>query len=342
MDKWNNFVNTCEMGVIYQTWDWGNIMMRLHKWTPNVLVFEQDNQIVAGAMIAYKKIPFLGKTVVKIPRGFVWKEPRNKELIVSLLEAARHFTQSVSGTYCSFGIYLPYKINGGLCEKSQSIDSLILENKKISRYPREDGGGTYWVDLTQSEDEIFKKYNTHNKRQIKKAVNLGVTIKSSYDTDLVNLFYDYYTKTFTRKGLSPSVRAYFDKGARILIKNQKCRIFYAEYQQQILNLAIISLIGTPRYLWGACSLEEDKPDAPPTGHLLHWEVIKWLKSQQYKRYDFGGSPGYIPQPGHPNYGVWRFKKGFGGDFIEFLETYEYVLDEKLYWVYRKMLPFYKK
>jgi peptidoglycan pentaglycine glycine transferase (the first glycine) len=75
---------------------------------------------------------------------------------------------------------------------------------------------------------------------------------------------------------------------------------------------------------------------------LHWEIIKWLKKNNYNSYDLGGSPGDIPQQDHPNYWVWRFKKGFNGDYIESLCYYEYVFSKSLYWLYEKLIPIYRK
>ena len=100
-------------------------------------------------------------------------------------------------------------------------------------------------------------------------------------------------------------------------------------------MAVISLFGIPEYIFGSSIRSKGKPHG--TGELLHWEIIKWLKEEKYKTYDLGCSPWAIPREGQPNYWVWRFKKGFNGDYVEFSPHYEYIFNKNLYWLFEKSL-----
>ena len=64
---------------------------------------------------------------------------------------------------------------------------------------------------------------------------------------------------------------------------------------------------------------------PPTGQVLHFGIMQHLRNDGYAFYDLGGSPGPIPQKGHPNYGVWKFKQEFAGDYVQYLDLFEQVL-----------------
>ena len=74
-------------------------------------------------------------------------------------------------------------------------------------------------------------------------------------------------------------------------------------------------------------------------YLLQWEMIKYSIEKKKHMYDFRGVVGVVDES-HPQYGLYRFKKGFNAEFTEFLgEVYinrkpivykMYKISEKLY------------
>ena len=68
------------------------------------------------------------------------------------------------------------------------------------------------------------------------------------------------------------------------------------------------------YLYGASS-NEHRNLMP--NYLLQWEGIKYALSQGKDIYDFRGVSGVLDET-HPQYGLYRFKKGFGAEFTEFI------------------------
>ncbi len=56
-------------------------------------------------------------------------------------------------------------------------------------------------------------------------------------------------------------------------------------------------------------------------YLVQWYMIKYAAENGYKRYNFYGIQG-LPDPQKPDYGIYEFKKGFGGRVIELLGSYE--------------------
>jgi len=69
-------------------------------------------------------------------------------------------------------------------------------------------------------------------------------------------------------------------------------------------------------------------------NLMMWEMIRFGKAQGCRMFDMWGSLGPEPDPNDPWFGFHRFKKGYGGDLVEFLGTYDLVLNEPLYKVFR--------
>lgn len=68
------------------------------------------------------------------------------------------------------------------------------------------------------------------------------------------------------------------------------------------------------YLYGASS-NEHRNLMP--NYLLQWEGIKYAIGQGKDVYDFRGVSGVLDES-HPQYGLYRFKKGFNAEFTEFI------------------------
>ena len=49
-------------------------------------------------------------------------------------------------------------------------------------------------------------------------------------------------------------------------------------------------------------------------------------------YDFGGISGNFT-PGSENYGVYEFKRGFGGNVLEYIGEFDLILDKFGYYIY---------
>lgn len=85
------------------------------------------------------------------------------------------------------------------------------------------------------------------------------------------------------------------------------------------------------YLYGASSNSER--NLMPN-YLLQWSMIRWAIESGSRVYDFRGVSGDLSED-NPHYGLYRFKKGFGGEFTEFVGEYDYVLKKSAYFLAEK-------
>lgn len=56
-------------------------------------------------------------------------------------------------------------------------------------------------------------------------------------------------------------------------------------------------------------------------YLIQWHMIKYAAEHGFKHYNFYGING-LPDPASPDYGIYDFKKGFGGHVVELIGAYE--------------------
>ncbi|BAK80602.1 lipid II:glycine glycyltransferase FemX [Candidatus Arthromitus sp. SFB-rat-Yit] len=91
------------------------------------------------------------------------------------------------------------------------------------------------------------------------------------------------------------------------------------------------------YLYGASHniLRDTMPN-----FLMQYEMIKDSIDNNCSIYDFRGVSGDLNED-NPLYGLYRFKKMFNGDFVEFIGEYTLILDKYIYTFFKKIFPKFK-
>ena len=75
--------------------------------------------------------------------------------------------------------------------------------------------------------------------------------------------------------------------------------------------------------------------------LMQYEMIKNSIEESHSIYDFRGVSGDLNE-NNPLYGLYKFKKMFNGDFIEFIGEYTLINDKKIYFLFKKIFPKFKE
>lgn len=73
----------------------------------------------------------------------------------------------------------------------------------------------------------------------------------------------------------------------------------------------------------------------------YYNHIKYAYEHGIKVYDQFGTIGDLSKT-NPRLGLHEFKKKFGGNYIEFLGEFDYVTNHFMYFVFTKLVPFYRK
>ena len=73
----------------------------------------------------------------------------------------------------------------------------------------------------------------------------------------------------------------------------------------------------------------------------YFEHIKYCKEKGIKIYDQFGTIGDLRED-NPRLGLHEFKKKFGGDYIEFIGEWDYIINPIMYFIFTKLVPIYRK
>lgn len=169
---------------------------------------------------------------------------------------------------------------------------------------------TITIDLTVSEDTLFKNLEKDTRYSIRLAQRKNVIVK---ETNNFEEFYPLYKQTSKRGGFWIESKSNLQKRWEIFSTKGKAKIFTAFVENVPLATAMIYYWEkTAYYLYAASSSEKRSHMAP---YLLLWHIIVGSKENGLKKLDLEGIfDARIPVTRDWK-GFTHFKKGFGGQEI---------------------------
>ncbi len=177
---------------------------------------------------------------------------------------------------------------------------------------------TYFVPLQKDDEALLNGFERSARNKIRKAEREGLSVECSNDYNLLDDFYSAYLEMCARKKAPVQPEALVGRGLRPLVEQGTALLFVERYPKGISNLVIVDALGIPCYVLGTRSPANVRGEVPGAAQALHYAIMRRLRDQGHAWYDLGGCEGPVPIEGHPNFGVWRFKYGFGGEFVRFM------------------------
>jgi len=156
--------------------------------------------------------------------------------------------------------------------------------------------------LDENTEKIFASLKSNTKRNIKKAIREGVTVKFSSSIDAVKEYYRLHSITRKKHGLPPQPFRFFKKIHDHVIAKNNGVVVLGFYQEKCIAGAVYFHFGAKAvYKFGASEMKFQELRA---NNLVMWEAIKWYAEQGYKAFCFGKTE---PE----NEGLRQFKQSWG-------------------------------
>lgn len=300
-EEYESFVQQHEYGSYLQSLRW--VKVKPNWGNCAVVVRDQSGAIVGSALILIKKISKLKRSLLYAPHGPVMDFARE-----DVWEALLQKVDELAKQHRSFLFRMDPLFEHDDTEKIEQFTRFGFAFKKN---PKErttfQGHINYVLDLGgKTKEEIFESFHSKWRYNIRLAERKGVRCIVGGPEHLDD-FYPLMEETGKRDGFTIRDKAYFLRMMEAL--GEHCRLYLCYCEDKPLSGAITVQYGhTTSYVYGASS-NADRKLMP--NHLMQWTMIQWAIDQGCTLYDFLGIPFYNDET-HPNYGVYRFKKGFSG------------------------------
>jgi lipid II:glycine glycyltransferase (peptidoglycan interpeptide bridge formation enzyme) len=315
-----------------QSFEWGEFRKKTGIKVIRKGIF-QDNKLIDGFSITIHPIPYTPFTIGYVPKCNYPEEEMLEELNrIGKIEK------------CIFIQLEPNVIEKIFDSKS---NELVKENKNknITSHPNIVDSAhplftkfTFMLDLTKTEEELRNNMHSKTRYNIKVAKKHGVKITES---DNFDVYWRLMKETTSRQKFYAHTKRYHRLMWDTLHSNSndlKAHLLIASHEN-IENKTTYDLVAwilfefkdTLYYPYGASSTQFRNLMA---SNLMMWEVIEFGKKHGLKKFDMWGSLGTNPDTKDSWYGFHRLKLGYSPELIEFIGSYDLIMNNSLYNLYK--------
>ena len=331
-ETFNDFIAGHPKGHILQSFEWGEVKASTG-WKPHRLILEDSDRVRGAVSILERRLPGVKKTIFYAPRGPVL-DFDDQDAFQALIQEVRGLAKERKAILWKIDPDIPKDLLRASKLKALGFRGLSRGLNFEGVQPR----FVFRLSITDTLDEVFARFSQKTRYNIRLAERKGVTVRSNCTEADLTPFYSLLKETCQRDGFLVRGIEYYRVIWRELVERDLARLFVAEYEGRPIAAKLSFIFGDKVwYVYGASG--NAYRNVMPN-HALQWAMIQWAKSRGCTMYDFRGVSGDL-NPDNPLYGLYRFKKGFGGEFVEFTGEFDYVLSPAFYRLWNWGEPCYR-
>lgn len=196
-----------------------------------------------------------------------------------------------------------------------------IRNELPSVVEKTERAATFLIPLNRTVDELWADVESKQRNIIRKGEKNDIIILQVTKEDAINFLIDFQhlrEKTQARaihRNAKSSMLLKSDAFFRNVLMNMRSRLFVAKRGEDVAAMALILEGGKTAYYYSGGSDYEINKKTGASAYLL-WNAITYYAEKNFAYFDMGGVP-VSPEKTHPAFGVYTFKKSFGGEYMEF-------------------------
>ena len=325
-----------EHGTIFHLWGWLQTVRDVYKANlKSVGVFEKRELIGVFPLFTCKKgfnllmSPLHGSATPyggPVLRGKANEKSKiYTEILRSLSDSSysrrSHFTYIVSSPMLSHEDYIRYA-------------RLAYDLGKVDPVYEFANEYTLLLDLTKSQDDLWRNLGKNCRTAVKKALKSEVEVVEMSSKEIIDDYYLMAKDIYRRSNQEPGIpREMFTRICETFEPNKKIKILVALHKNDIVAAAIFLFHRGVVYYWDSVSYRTYSNLAP--NNLIQWKIIQWGAENGYGSYDLLGL-------GMPK--IADFKLSFGGEIAPsfVLTRYKNLYVRLAAGIYEKAFPVYRR
>jgi lipid II:glycine glycyltransferase (peptidoglycan interpeptide bridge formation enzyme) len=196
---------------------------------------------------------------------------------------------------------------------------------------------TFVLDLTKSEEELLKDMHQKSRYNIRVALKHDVKVFEDNSEKAFETYWKITEETTKRQKFYAHTKQYHQHQWETFAHDAKTdqltsHLFTATYDGKVLTTLLFFVFhDTLYYPYGASSNEHRNV---MHSNLAMWEGIKFGQKLGLKKFDMWGAMDPNPDQKDPWYGFHNFKQKFGPEHVEFIGSFDLVINPALYQGYK--------
>ena len=315
--EWKNFLDKQPDAHILQTAEWGELKSTFEWEVARIISGD------SGVQLLFRKLP-LGFRIAYAPKPIACGQsaPISEVLWAEIDSVCRK----------KRAVFLKIEPDAWDFEAPGPARKHLKPSPHNIQPPR-----TVVISLEGSLDDILARMKQKCRYNVRLAEKKGITVRAWDDLEG---FQQLMQITGGRDGFGVHSLAYYRKAYELFHSSGLAELLLAEFEGKPLAALMIFANGTRSwYLYGASNDEER--NRMPT-YLLQWRAIQWAKERGCLTYDLWGVPdedeaqleAQFETRSDGLWGVYRFKRGFGGQIRRAAQALDRVY---MPWLYRLYL-----
>jgi len=341
--EWHKIITSLPNLHLLQSWEWGEVKTQFG-WTAHHKVWHVDEQVVAAALVLERTVN-LGGISARLrmhytPKGPLlsdWGDTRLRKMVFDDLIA---FARSRGAFLLKIDpdAVLGYGEPGTSDVKDGFAGTALVSELKQTgwRFSGEQVQfrNTVTLDLTKSEEELLAAMKQKTRYNVRLAGRKGVSVRSGTAEDF-EMLYRMYVETAVRDGFTIRGKKYYLAVWHSFFEGGMFVPLIAEVEgEPVAGLMLFYYGGTAYYLYG---MSRDLHRKLMPTYLLQWEAVRTAKEKGCTSYDLWGAPNVF-DGSDSMAGVYRFKRGLGGEVVRTVGAWDMSLRPLVYTLYAQVWP----
>lgn len=319
-EAWDGFVAQHPYGTLLQTRGWGALKSAFG-WDWELVSLGQPISPTAGALLLTRRWQLSwAATLAYVPRGPVvdWGDAALTRAVIAAVERAARRKRALA-------LWLEPELPDTPANRARLEAWGYRLAAHTIQPPR-----TLVLDIAGDEEAILAQMKQKTRYNIRLAARKGVAVRHGALEDLPT-FYRLLLETGQRDAFGIHTEAYYRLAFSQFFPQEQAALLIAEVEGEAVAALMAFALGAKAwYFYGASSARSR--DKMPT-YALQWEAIRWARQRGCTAYDLWGIPdadeatleAEFAARNDGLWGVYRFKRGFGGQSVRFVGLWEKAL-----------------
>ena len=332
-EQWNGFLTSQPRGHLLQSYEWGELNKYLGGQIYRLGALDGE-RLVGVLMLTVAPVPL----PVRVPgvrfnwlygsRGPTVESPDSPALPALLEEAHRIARKEHT---------VVLRLEPNIADDDEREGAWLAAYHRLgfrTNLIAIHGRRSWVLDIRPDLAQLLANFKMTWRQNVRASERKGVIIREAVSDADFDVYYDLLKLTSERDDFfihnkdfhKEIMRQFADKGDVVL--------FLAEHEGEAIAAKMLIRFGD--WCWDMFGATSDRKRNLKPAYLLQYRCFQWAKERSCSYFDFRTIPEVL-EPGEEMWGVYEYKKGYGGFSRLNMPTQDYVYQPLIYGPWRKMV-----
>ena len=328
-EQWDGFLTSQPRGHLLQSYEWGELNSYLggHVYRLGAL---ENGRMVGAMMLSVSAVPIptpgLRFNWLYCSRGPTVERPDSPAL-AALMESVQKITHTEHAVVL--------RLEPNIADDDPQIDRWIAEYQNMgfqTNLYAVHGRRSWVLNIRPDDEQLLANFKMTWRQNVRSAERKGVIIREAENNGDFDAYYELLKITSERDAFFIHNRDYHREILRQFSRQGNAVLYLAEHEGEAIAAKMLIRFGD--WCWDMFGASSNNKRNLKSTYLLQYRCIQWAKARGCSYFDFRTIP-EILEPGEEMWGVYEYKKGFGGFSRLNIPTQDYIYRPLIYKTWHK-------